>query len=291
MSIVVESTTTAPWATGSTTFTQNKPTGTVDGDFLIAIVFTGHDNSGSAPTVTTAPTGWTLVNSVTQTDGIVYTYKKVASSEGASWDWTLSASGVELFYAGCVFRLSGTNQVDAFDDGSAVNDATPTFTTGVTPVGANGLLIMATVFTGVATGGQSTSAYAVTTDNPTWTELLDSNGGEGAGAAVHCSVAYAIRTAATATGDWTLTGTGSATIDSVSQLLSLPAITNVTASPAVVTMTLSVQAPTVTGGALVTPAVITITATIQAPTVTLEAHDWANTTKNSTSSFVNTSKS
>jgi hypothetical protein len=235
MAIVVEATTTSPFATGSTTFTQNKPTGTVNGDFLVAVVFTGNDNGTTELTVSGVPSGWTLIKNTLQTAGgsfnpvRVYTYYKIASSEGASWNWTLSTSGASFFYAGCIFRISGTNQVDASDDGTVSNDDTPTFTTGVSPTAVNGLLIMATVVTDAPTAGLTAGSYAITTSNPTWTELLDDNGGEGAGNSVHCSVAYAIRPESTPTGDWTLSLTGgSGVADSASQLISLPAVVSIT---------------------------------------------------------------
>lgn len=237
MSAVVEATTTAPWATGSTTFTQNKPTGTVDGDFLVAIVFTGNDNGTTDLTVTGVPSGWTLIRQIgTVIAGggsfnpvNVYSYYKIASSEGASWNWTLSTSGSTLFYGGAVFRISGTNQVDASDDGTDSNDDSPEFTGGITPIGIDGILIMATVATDAPTAGFTSGGYAVTNNNPTWTELFDDNAGEGSGNSIHGSIAYATRASATATGDWTLTyAGGSGNADTASQLISIPSISNAT---------------------------------------------------------------
>ena len=72
-----------------TTATGNKPTGAVDGDTLIAWVI--HDDPSS--TISAVPTGWTLLKELTSpSDFKAYMYTKIAASEGATWDWTISAS-------------------------------------------------------------------------------------------------------------------------------------------------------------------------------------------------------
>lgn len=226
MAIVVEATTTSAFATGSTSFSQNRPTGTTNGDLLIAFVFTGNDNGTTDLTVSSAPAGWTLEeHTMTTIAGgsnnpvNVYTYSKIASSEPSSWTWTLSSSGASLYYAGAIMRISGTEFVSAVKDESTVdNDDTPSFSSGVTPLGSNNLLFMATIATDISSGSQATSGYAITTDDPTWTELLDTQN-DTTGNTLLASVAYASRSQSTATGNWTVTfSTGSGFADSASQL-------------------------------------------------------------------------
>jgi len=77
-------------ATTGTTATGNKPSGTLDNDFLIAVV----TSSAATITVTTVPTGWTLVqDDPNPVDFSIWTYIKIAASEPASWDWILSVDG------------------------------------------------------------------------------------------------------------------------------------------------------------------------------------------------------
>lgn len=225
MAIVVESTTTAPFASGSTSFSQNRPTGTTNGDLLVAFVFTGNDNGTTNLTVSSAPSGWTLARPVT-TQTInggsnnpvnVYVYTKIASSEPSSWTWTLSSSGASLWYAGAIMRISGASAITDSDDATVLNSPTPSFSGGVTPVSTNNLVFMATIATDVSSSATTTSAYAIATDNPSWTELLDSQN-DTAGSTIHASVAYALRTQSTTTGNWTLTYSTGSAMDTASQI-------------------------------------------------------------------------
>jgi hypothetical protein len=77
--------------------TVNKPTGTVDGDLLVAIFSQGNNT----PVAVTAPAGWALNNTFTDIVDIAgfkvrnSVYTKTASSEGASWTWTHASSSTE----------------------------------------------------------------------------------------------------------------------------------------------------------------------------------------------------
>jgi hypothetical protein len=90
-------------ATGVTSFTVNKPTGTQENDVMIAAIAIRPSTASI-----TAPTGWTLVrrtnNSATNPLAQII-YRKVAgSSEGTSYTWTLGSSptgaagGISTFY-------------------------------------------------------------------------------------------------------------------------------------------------------------------------------------------------
>jgi hypothetical protein len=75
--------------TAGTAVTVNKPSGTTDGDCLIAYIA-----AAGAPTIT-PPAGWDLVPSTPVASGsnvTLWAYSKIASSEGASWTWTLGTS-------------------------------------------------------------------------------------------------------------------------------------------------------------------------------------------------------
>ena len=91
--------------------TVNKPTGTVDGDILFVWIAWQ-----STPTIDSVPSGWTLLAQTVLGGGDNYAlYYKIASSEGASWVWSFTASSgwiraVSSSYTGGDFNAS--NPID-----------------------------------------------------------------------------------------------------------------------------------------------------------------------------------
>lgn len=87
-------------SSGTTSFTVNKPTQTADGDVLVAVI------QCAAGSTMTAPSGWVTLKEYDDSGGFkVGLYKKIASSEGASWTWTFGTSStstgsVASFYGG-----------------------------------------------------------------------------------------------------------------------------------------------------------------------------------------------
>lgn len=129
MAVVVQTANAASYTSSSVTITT--PTGTVDGDLLIALI----QNDSSA--TITPPAGWTAIAS---TPGASSFYK-IAASEGASYVFTPSAgSGV-----GTVARITGHNTTSPIAD-SAAAYATSSLT-GIAPsvtasVASSGLVQM-----------------------------------------------------------------------------------------------------------------------------------------------------
>ena len=75
----------------STTATVDVPTGTQDGDVLVAVFGNGQDDG-----TTVASTGWTLIDAVENGVGSANTLAmlyKVASGEAGTYDFTYSGSG------------------------------------------------------------------------------------------------------------------------------------------------------------------------------------------------------
>lgn len=73
--------------TAGTSVTVTKPAGTADGDLLVAVI--AEAGTGAI----TAPAGWTLAGDATAGTSLRSAiYWKIASSEGASWTWTLASS-------------------------------------------------------------------------------------------------------------------------------------------------------------------------------------------------------
>ena len=143
------------------------------------------------------------------------------------------------------------------------------------------------------------SAAAITNDNPTWTERLDSviNAAEVDGGIL---VATAPASAATATGNWTATSSGTVTSGSV--LLSLEEDTNATVTLDLATLAATQKALSITGNADVALDLATLAASPKEPTIAITARKYtatskadtsptiANTSKTGTATFSNTSK-
>jgi len=204
MAIAVQSSSELDYAS-RTTITLTKPSGTVDGDLLIAVVTHGTDKS-----LSTVPSGWTQMATVTSVDtGLAtFLYHKVASSEGASWDWVLNAS---TFTAGAVLRVDGQKSsgfADQSNTDSVTNDESPTYDVTITPSNVESLLVY--VIVGDNGANASATSYAVTTDDPSWTEHVDVNS-----TGRLLTVASAVRTEDSATGNATvaITADGTDTID------------------------------------------------------------------------------
>lgn len=110
-----------------------RPTGTVNGDFLLAYFY-------SVNPVSVVPSGWTLLNYQAGTGGYLYIYYKFASSEPANWTWTLSASG--WWAADCKgYTNVGTiSPVDKYRFGTNAS-GTAMAAGGIDPASAAGMLI------------------------------------------------------------------------------------------------------------------------------------------------------
>lgn len=105
-----------------------------------------------------------------------------------------------------LYRISGDTSgylVSASYD--TVTNATPSFDNDVTGVSASGILLLMAI--SASTGATLTaSGYAVTTDNPTWTEITDTSQDDGGGQRVGIHTAYSnTRTSASSTGNSTMT--------------------------------------------------------------------------------------
>ncbi len=92
-------------------FTVNKAGGTVDGDimFMFLTIYIA-----TPPTVDSIPAGWTLVATNTTTNMRWYVYYKIASGEGASYAWSLTASC--RYYAENIAYSSGAFNVASLSD-------------------------------------------------------------------------------------------------------------------------------------------------------------------------------
>lgn len=250
-------------STGTGGRTVTKPTGTVEGDLLVAHFVSG-DSSGNI----TAPAGWTLVGSedreaTTRPQSAVY-YKIAGSSEGA--DYTFTPSGSENTTCS-ITRITGhhlTSPINASN--GQVNDAASTTCTspGVTPA-ANCLLLF---YGATGIGDSSASAYAIATSNPTWTERVDIEAGDAANG-VGGFLATATRPETTATGNATATVTSAR---SVGHLIAIAPGADVTGTQSAI-LAMTTNLFQVAYGALMHMAITVYSATVE---------KWARPQKSST---------
>jgi hypothetical protein len=168
--------------TSGTTVVVSKPSGTAEGDVLIAMV----SISGSNPTIT-PPSGWTLVVSLGATGGGVNSgvWTKVAGgSEPTTYTWTSSNTIVDS--VGAIVRYtpaSPTTSPGVIDATAKSAIATPAVAPSVTATGDNDRLIC--LFTGNTPGSTpSGMAQRVAIDGGSsgvwiYDELLTANGATG----------------------------------------------------------------------------------------------------------------
>ena len=138
-----------------------KPTGTANGDILLAALFTGLATATPADIQITPPTGWTQIGTQTEVDdgsgfkAKLWVYWKRAASEPSGWDWvhsgvgtTLNTQGVVAAYSGCV--TSG-NPVDVLAQNFANTGALATATGVTTTVASTKVLYVGHNWDGTAT--------------------------------------------------------------------------------------------------------------------------------------------
>ena len=170
-------------ASAGTSVTVSKPSGIVDTgtnsgrDILIAFIA-----ATGAPTFT-APANWTLITTAVDAGNNVTlkAYWKLASSEGASWTWTLGTSQRNWGWVGAYTGVDPTSPTYSAGFASET-DITPTTST-VLNLGANnlqgGTVVAAAAATRTASGSATT--WALTSSSTVLTERSDQSTNAGAG--------------------------------------------------------------------------------------------------------------
>lgn len=247
-----------------------KPTGLAVGDMMIAVL-TYDTNSNDDPT---AEDGWTLLY-LNETGIRNACFYKIADSDDvAATNFTFTYPSGMTGAGGSLMRWSGVGAITAGSQ-TRINSSTstPTFTTGVTPSVANSYLI----FVYFSSYTHTVSSYAITTDNPSWTEITDISE---AGPDMTMALAYASRPETTATGNFTCT-TSTTHDDHFGRLIVLSPQTNVNLSMPVGTLTLSSPTPSLTVDVTLPMTVGTLTLTGNAPTITTSENTvWTEESKN-----------
>jgi len=187
-----------------------------------------------------------------------------------------------------LIRVTGGSTVGLVHDDSVDTDSdtSKVFGNTVTPAGADSLILFY-----VAAGmNGSISAQAITTDNPSWTELSDSAFNSGANYVTH-AIAYASRTAVTATGDSSCTLSTNSRAFGV--IVAIQPQLDVTVTGSTGSAVLNGNSGTVTGSANVTGSTGSIVLNGNTGTLNTPDPDWFNDDKSAPtpSEFANTPKS
>lgn len=178
-----------------TTLTITKPSGVASGDLLVAFVHV----SGS-PTLT-PPSGWTLIDSVTNAFGVgtLYAFRFMAGgSEPASYSWTWTGS---QYSCGGIYRVTGADATTPINTSakSAPASGATQVSPSVTTTTADCLILRA-----ISCERTATSPYSW----PSSTKDFDLKG-TAAFDATSLSAARASQASAGATGTETVTLSGS----------------------------------------------------------------------------------
>jgi hypothetical protein len=205
-------------ASGTLTLTVNKPTGTVNGDVMIAAITVRP--SGAA---ITAPAGWTLIRETSQASGTsskqsTY-YKTAGGSEPSNYSWSLSSStgsagGIATFY-----NINTSNPVNVENGqatASSLSHVTPTVTTTV----ANTMMVATHSFASSANWTPPAGMTEVV--DRASTGVPNTNG-------ISIEISYAAKAATGATGTKTATASANAK-NGVAQILTLVSTASATIS-------------------------------------------------------------
>lgn len=214
MAVVVASSSTVAFSSSSSVVIP-KPTGLAVSDYMFAHIIETATN-GNLQTVT-APSGWTSIRVDDDGQGQSQnvrsaTFFKVAlAADVLATTFTFTAAG-NLENAGAILRLTGSNATAPYDSNFGSSTIATVTISQITPVQTNSLLIiLGSKYDSAAT----TSGYAITTSNPSWTEIYDF-----AGSNANMACAVATRSQITATGNGTVVFSAGPTV-SLGQIFSI----------------------------------------------------------------------
>ncbi len=180
-----------PGGSGATSVSVSRPTGTVVGDVLIAVLTV---DSGTTPVIT-APSGWTLITDAVAGTNVrtVSWWHTAAVGDPASWTWTTAAS---KSMAAAVVAYSGVDTISPVVVSGVANHTTNT-TLHVAPS------VISTVAGGVHVAVAGVSNTTTTTPAAGLTERVDRSATSSNGVTLH--IGDRIQSGTGATGTATIT--------------------------------------------------------------------------------------
>lgn len=257
------------WASTTSTVVT-KPTGLAVGDIMVAYC------AGNADAFA-YPSGFTSIGSTSAGVNNYQTrlgYKVADSSDVAASNFTFTI-GTSVTNLCALIRVTGASigPTTIISSGALTSDTATPSIAGITPA-ARGDNLLLQLWHG-SDAVASIASYAIVTTNPTWTEILDSS----TGATTGVGIAWATRTVATATGNFSCAG-GNGTTDWGGWLVSFaPAWSTATAETITVTDTEKLNM------SILIREVIALTDSI----VATMARVWVNAAKN-VSTWINQNK-
>lgn len=277
---------------GTTDVTVTKPVSLAVGDFMVAHL--ASSNASGADLSAHTASGWTQIatdqsQSGTASHRATALYKVATSGDVSASDFTFTCDADSESSTGAIYRFTGVGDVSGAADDDPSTGTSHTFTNTVTPTFANSVMVF--LASCVNNGGTTWSDYAITTNNPTWTERYDiTNTGAASDGDTTMAGATASRPETSATGDSSATSGGSVS-DSVGILVVLYPQVNVSVTGSTGLLVLNGNAGTVNGSANITGSTGILTLTGNAGTFSSPTPDWRNTDKSSAPSWVNPDKS
>ena len=307
MAVALDTVTETSWVgrAGGDPYTANLPAGLAVGDLIIIGVFAVEVDSSTINSIYPTSSswsgeGWTYLGGTTSGTSVSALYAKVADSDDVSAGTisltpSTSASG-DVWMKTVAVSVTGYGGISSIQlaSGSVASTANLSFATGTTQTFTDSLLLFWVFAVDTGITSTTTSGYAITGDNPTWTERVDSYGDSNPYAGPDNDALLALATASRSAAS--ALGTASATLSQawdaiIGRILIIPPVTNATVNAGVVSMTSSPQSVSVTGGANASPSVISVTSSVQAPAVSAGDSKWNNVDKSSASPITNTPKS
>lgn len=198
--------------TGSVTIT--KPTSLAVGDYMVAGILVDADGGGTQLASITTPSGWTqeaLIDLFGTGRSAIGVYTKLAdSADVAASNFTFNGTGdtSSMTMAGHIARVTSWGGEAGQSTVTSTASSTTMTMTGITPSPAiaSSLYIVFAGRVASATSDNVTSV-AIATSNPTWTERAE-NTVNGNTRDTNFALYTATRTETTATGNYTITYTG-----------------------------------------------------------------------------------
>jgi hypothetical protein len=244
-------------AGGTDALTITKPTGLTAGDMMIAIL----GIHGQQANFTLS--GWTSLFATNNgsVEGLQVLWKIATAGDVAASNFAFSIGGAAGDgMAGAIVVISGAsfagvvNIQSTSDDNTAGGASSHTYTPGLTPVLTNALMLIG-CYAGV---NSNVSSYAITNNNPTFTERED--------VAINTTrdttigVASATPSVASATGDYTLT-TG-ITADTIGYMIIVTESVNANGNHPILTMASQIFTHTISVGTTATHAILSFISSI-----------------------------
>lgn len=257
----------------------SKPASLTEGDLMVAVLQIGTANDGVY-----SATGWSEVDNELGSVSSVTVLAKVATSgDVAASDFTFTPSGTQVGssdeMSGFIIRFTGNSFTGAenvkasfFQDNAATT--TKTFSNGIVPFSTGSVFVLVACNAQSNVGAQS--GYAITNNDPTWTERIDYNSSAGS-----FGVATATPSAVSDTGDSTVVYTASEASTGI--LMAVQEDTNQTVTHSLLTQSPTFTKPVLSVGTTTTHSLLTQSPTINNPSAKGSAPtQWSNPDKPST---------